>query len=179
MSVFRVETKRDMERFDDIWIPVWIENEFELESYITPGVERFIFSDIEGDYGCVEFSPYNYLHAPVNELFPFHNYKELHNAKVFEFDKLAINPVYQYTGKLLNILSFIVKYLVANKPDYVIALLNPTFYEDFILKFNVPVTRLTSEKNDLKYIPVIMDSQQLINSKLGKRLSKQLLVGTT
>lgn len=168
MPVYEATTKEKLEKYCDIWLPVWKESGYELESYITPGIQRFIFSDKDGDYGCCEFNPYDYKNAMVNDTFPFHQFSELHNKKVVELEKLVI--ISEKRGSLKRLLEqmyFVTTYVQEREYDYMIALLNPDLYHKLVWRFKLPIKKLVSIGNDLPYIPCMLASQEMAKTKFA------------
>ena len=119
MAVRKVQTLKDQEKFDNIWIPSWLEQGYEIESYIIKDLERFIFYNNKGDYGSLELTPYySRPDWPINSDFPFHEFIELENSKVYEIDKLSIAINSRGSIKsLLEILSFLTAYSFKNDLD--------------------------------------------------------------
>ncbi|MEH7097789.1 hypothetical protein [Neobacillus vireti] len=178
MDFVKIQTQKDLERYCDIWLPVWIENGYELESYITKGIERFIFRSNSGeDIGCFEFNPYYFNCSPVNEDFPFHHFPILQNKKVMELDKFVIKSEYQGSLKqLLEALNFISIYAINNKFDYVIGLVNLHLYEIGTERFNVPFNKLIDrEYSSNKYVPTMLEIKALKGSKFGQRAMKKYI----
>ena len=91
MSVLQVQTNEEQQRFDKIWIPAFLEQGYEIESYILPQNRDVIFYDDDGDFGTLELVPWKAVPEwPINQTFPFHKFPQLHNKRVVECDKLAI-----------------------------------------------------------------------------------------
>ncbi|MCM3574191.1 hypothetical protein M3172_13425 [Mesobacillus subterraneus] len=177
MAVRKVLSFEDQEKFDDIWIPSWLEQGYELESFIIKDLERFIFYNSKGDYGSLELIPYStrpdWL---INSNFPFHEFIELNNSKVFEIEKLSIKIDSRGSVKsLLEIVYFITAYSFKNNLDYCISLLNPDLYEALVWRFKIPVKRLLKHGyEDLPYYPSIIDVIAVKKSVLGQKVLKQL-----
>lgn len=104
-------------------IPSWLEQGYELESYIVKDLERFIFYNHKGDYVSLELTPYHSLpHWPINSVFPFYEFIELENSKVYEIEKLSIMIDSRGSFKsLLEMITFITTYSFKNDLDYCIS----------------------------------------------------------
>jgi hypothetical protein len=175
-----VETQKDLDRYCNIWLPVWIKDGYELESYITRGIERYIFlSETNGEeIGCCEFNPYYIDSSSVNEAFPFNKYLELRNKKVIELEKLVIKDKYQGSVKrLIEIFNFLALYSFQTKCDYIIALLNPHLYIALTDRFKIPFARLSDEKfnNNEKYIPALLEIKAFERCNFGQKVLKKHL----
>ena len=76
MSVLQVQTKEEQKRFDRIWIPAFLEQGYEIESYILPGMKDVIFYDDDGDFGTLELIPWKAdADWPINQAFPFTSFR--------------------------------------------------------------------------------------------------------
>lgn len=174
MPVQLVQTAQDFERYTDIWLPSWIENGYELESYITPGIERYIFFDERGDYASLEIVPYNFEFSPVNQSFPFNQFTRLKGKKIVEIDKFSIKKEKQSIKKLHELMSFVTYYLIHNNFDYGLTLLNPQVYETLVWRFKVPITKLAVPNMEIPlYVPALINVKELKNSPSYKVLSKK------
>lgn len=179
MKVMKVNSHKDLEKYCDLWLPVWIDSGYELESYITEGIERFIFCTKTGeDFGCFELNPYSFDSSPVNETFPFNHLSILKDKKVIELEKLVIKNEYRGSIKrLIEIFTFFTEYIIFEKKyDYLIALLNPVLYNTLVKKFNIPITRLIGKMNgNNNYIPAMLEVKALEKSNFGKTVMKKYL----
>lgn len=170
MSVLMVQSMAEQERFDNIWIPSWIEVGYELESYTTKNLERYIFHNKIGDYGTLEIVPYSTDHFwPINIRFPYYEFIEIRGKKVFEIEKVAV--IKEKRGSIKNLyemISFIYSYGSNHKYDCAICLLNPDLYNALVWRFNIPVKRLIKiGYEQLPYYPVIFDLAFIKQSAFG------------
>ncbi len=172
MPVLNVISHSHLERFDHIWMPVWAESNYVLESYIKPGINRYLFFDHNGDYGSLELIPYDFNNTPINSEFPFNHFLELKNKKVIEIEKLAIKKEARGSmRRLLELFTFLTVNAVEKQHDYYIALLNPDLYKTMVWRFKIPIRRLVlMGYEDLMYYPVIIDIEAVKNSKFGQRM---------
>jgi len=179
LEFIKVDSHKDLEKYCNLWLPAWIESGYELESYITEGIERFIFYTNTGEeFGCCEFNPYYFDYSPVNDSFPFNDFPILKDKKVIELDKFVIKNEYQGSVKrLIEIMNFLTTYvIVERKCDYLIALMNPDLYNIFVSRFKVPITRLLDEMNaDRNYLPVMLEVKALEESNFGQKVLKKYI----
>ncbi|OLN22935.1 hypothetical protein BTO30_06995 [Domibacillus antri] len=175
MPAHLVRTDQDFKRYTDIWLPIWIERGYELESYTIPGINRYIFFDIYGDYGSVEIIPYQFKKSPINDNFPFNRYLFLKDMKTAEVDKLAIKKDVQSVKKLHEIMSFLTNYFIYSGFDCYIALLNPQVYEAFIWRFKIPITKLSIPDFETPYVPVLFKVEELKKSLYYERMKRKAL----
>lgn len=179
MQFRKAASIKDLEVFCNIWMPEWIKVGFELESYITEGIERFIISTDEGeDFGSLELIPYSFDLSPVNETFPFNKFEILKDKRVAEIDKFAIAKEYQ--GSIKNLVGVIDKlciYLIVEKKyDYIITLLNPLVYVTIVKRLRIPNKRLEGVlASKVNYIPVLFNRQEITNSPYGKRILSEYI----
>lgn len=113
---------------------------------------------------------------PVNSDFPFHEFTELDNSKVYEIDKLSIKIDSRGSLRsLLEIVYFLIAYSFKNNLDYCISLLNPDLYDALVWRFKIPVKRLLKHGyEDLPYYPAIIDVNAAKKSHMGQKVLKQL-----
>lgn len=183
MTVSKVTNVLEQERFDNIWIPSWQEQGYEIESHITPGLERYIFSGKGYDYGTIEFVPYkNVSEWPINKTFPFNEFIQLKDRKVIEVDKLTVSKECRGSLRgLYEIINFITTYAFKNSIDYYIILINPDLYDVLIWRFKLPMKRLMKPGlSELPYYPAIIDVEDVRKSeyyiRYQKRTEKKILV---
>ncbi|WP_338449604.1 hypothetical protein R4Z09_26085 [Niallia oryzisoli] len=180
MKFVKVQSHKDLESYCNIWLPVWIESGYELESYITKGIERFIvYTNTSEKFGCFELNPYYFDCSPVNEAFPFHHFPILKNKRVVELEKLVIAKTQQGSIKrLLEVFQFFTAYIITERRyDYMIALINPELFHVLTTRFNLPLIKLEGKMNsDRNYFPILLEVKALEETVFGqKALNKYAL----
>jgi hypothetical protein len=176
VPVLKVNTFLEQQRFDHIWMPSWIEAGYELESYITEGVERFIFYDEIGDFGSIEIVPYDLqISRPINKVFPFYQFSELNGTKTMEIEKLTVRKEVRGSPKyLLEMFLFLAKYSNENNYKYWVSLMNPELYNALVWKFSFPAKKLALVGgNDLSYYPVLINGDHIKDLPIFKRLMRK------
>lgn len=177
MTVSKVTNVLEQERFDSIWIPAWQEQGYEIESHITPGLERYIFSGRGNDFGTIEFVPYkNVREWPINRTFPFNEFPQLKGKKVIEVDKLTVTKAFRGSLRgLYEIINFISTYAFENSIDYYIILINPDLYDVLVWRFKLPMKRLMKPGlRKLPYYPAIIKTEEVRKSEFYVRYQKRM-----
>jgi len=165
----RVESKWELDRFNNIWTTVWLEKGFDLD-FSERVLDRFVIVTEEGDYiGTSEIKPYNIHDSMINEIAPFSNYpliRQTEEGMVAEIDKIAV--LNQYRGNnIADLLSGSILYGEEKKIRYYVALMEPVFLRALRITFQVPFEKVGGKvfyKGDY-VVPVIIDIEKMYNNK--------------
>ncbi|OAB45468.1 hypothetical protein [Paenibacillus glacialis] len=164
----RVESKGELDRFNNIWTTVWLEKGFDLD-FTEQVLERFVIVTEEGDYiGTSEIKPYSIHNSVINQTAPFADHPKLIHAEgaVAEIDKIAV--LNQYRGhNIADLLSGSILYGEEKKIRYYVAMMEPVFLRALRITFQVPFEKVGGKvfyKGDY-VVPVIIDLEEMYNNK--------------
>jgi hypothetical protein len=168
-EVFRkVQSDTDMETFDNIWIPAWLEKGYELECHLGKMDRYIIKNPRQQPVGTVAFRPYNY-DSPIDSVYPFkeNNIIQKNIEKVYEIDYVSILKEHRRETNNLNRLLFAtLEYCRIHNISYCIAILDYLFYRTLKAIYKIPMFPLEKKVvyEGSSFVPVIIDAHSVFSN---------------